>query len=793
MKKFFTAVLSLLTLGMCFVGCTKKDTDPIKDEQEKTIVAIDCKATEVFTAFSQTKTFFVTHTINFAEISAPEGWTVSYSNDSVKVTSPASASTVQSGTITIKGEDNIGRMATATMKVVRREADASEFGDETFRDYLVANFDSNKDGVLSTAELEAITKVDIRGKELTPNFRYQGLGITSLEGINALPALQELYCSNNSLGKLDLSANTELKVLHCYFTGLTELDLANNTKLTEVYCFYNNLTTLDLSKCTGITKLACQNNKLTAVTFPATSHLTEINIANNAFTTFNAKQHTALTSLVCNNNQLSTLDITSCPKIATLNCSNNKLAALDLSKATALVSLNCIKNSITSLNTSKCAVLEDVSANNNAIASADFSGCKKLQSIKVGDNALATITLTDTPALTYLGCWNNKLTAIDLAGCPALQKIACNGNNITNIDMHVAKNLTFVQCFGNPIVSVNLQGLKKLDALYLVDGTNSVGKSVKTSTNTTTGVVTPLDTTYFVKVTGTPLTALSLNVAETKFKHIYVTSNEKLASVDLSANTDATYFDLSKNALTSINMSANTKADTLFLNDNKIAALNLKGLNTMVYVTLFNNSQLNELNLEGQTNTLKYLYIKDKSTNAIAWSAKGEGSFTMSSNASISGLKLNTKGTKILNIYCNSNAKLNTIDLSDCPQVTVLQCHSNNLSTLDLTNLTALTTLTCSNNALTAIHLGANRVLSTVDVSKNKLTTFDAEQLTALNKLTISSNYLTVLDLSHNAALSNKGTVDCTENPNLTSVILPSAASGKATVIKGDQTVVSYL
>lgn len=792
MKRIFTTALSMLLLGLGFVGCTEKDTDAIKEEQEKTTVAIDCKSTEVFTAFSQTKKFHVIHTINFAEITAPEGWTVSYSSDSLTVVSPSSASGSAKGTITVKGEDNIGRLATATMNVVRREADAAAFGDETFRDYLVANFDTNKDDVLSSEELEAITVIDIRGKELAPNFRYEGLGITSLDGIEALTSLTELYCSNNAIGKLDLSANTNLKVLHCYFNNLDELDLANNTKLTEIYCFFNNLTNLNLSKCPGLVKLACQNNFLTEFRYASTSKLTELNIANNAFTTFDATKHTALVTLDCSGNQLVALDITKATALTALNCSKNQIATIDLSKSAKLQTLNCTSNKITAIDASTCKGLQEIAANSNLLTSVNLSGCTALERAYLADNAITDLNIKGTANLVYLGCWNNALTAIDLTESPKLEKLACNGNKIVDMDVHAAAALKFLQCYDNPIATLNISSLANIENIYLTSGKNSISREDVTEVNSSTGVVTIISSVYVFTVTGTKLTGLSLDASGTHFTKLAVTGNEALASLDITKNTDLTYIDLNGNALSSIDVSNNTKVTNLLLHGNKLTSVNVKGLSELAYLTVYNNSQLKELSLEGATPTLAALYIKDKSTKALSWSSKGEGTFTMNANATISELKLNTKDTQIKNIICNNNAKLNVLDITECPQLVSLQCLSNNLSTLDISACPLLETLVCNNNSISSVDLSNNAVLSSITLSNNKLTNVNMSKLAKLNKLYISGNYLTVLDLSANTSLE-KGTIDCTENPNMTDLYLPAALAGKAiTITMGSHTIVSY-
>ena len=77
--------------------------------------------------------------------------------------------------------------------------DEKTFPDKQFRAFVEVNFDGNKDGKLSSAEIAAVKKIDCYDK-----------GIQSLKGIEVFTALQELICVGNELTELDVSKNTNL-------------------------------------------------------------------------------------------------------------------------------------------------------------------------------------------------------------------------------------------------------------------------------------------------------------------------------------------------------------------------------------------------------------------------------------------------------------------------------------------------------------------------------------------------------------------------------------------------------
>lgn len=156
------------------------------------------------------------------------------------------------------------------------EINAVNFPDNTFRAYIQEKFDSRGNGVLSAAQLQGVTAIDVSGK-----------GISNLTGIELFTALTSLDCSNNALTSLNVSANTKLTNLNCGNNRLAALSLEKNTALTTLRCFENRLANLDISKNTGLVYVDCYENQLM-----------ELNIASN----------TALSYLDCSNNMLLSVD-----------------------------------------------------------------------------------------------------------------------------------------------------------------------------------------------------------------------------------------------------------------------------------------------------------------------------------------------------------------------------------------------------------------------------------------------------------------------------------------------------
>jgi len=102
--------------------------------------------------------------------------------------------------------------------------------------------------------------------------------------------------------------------------------------------------------------------------------------------------------------------------------------------------------------------------------------------------------------------------------------------------------------------------------------------------------------------------------------------------------------------------------------------------------------------------------------------------------------------------YWNEN-KLNSLDVSNNPELEYLNVSPNDLTFLDLSNNPALTTLSCSRNQLTSLDVSNNPALEILSCSENQLTSLDVSKNTVLAKLICEENQLTSLDVSNNPKL----------------------------------------
>lgn len=247
--------------------------------------------------------------------------------------------------------------------------DDPRFPDPYFRAYVYENFDTDGSGVLSYAERQAVTRINVSGTA-------EELGlIQSLAGIEYFPNLTFLNCGYNALRTLDLSANTALTDLYAYSNQLAAIDVSSCSALTRLNVRDNQLTALSVSGRSALTDLLVYSNQLTELDVSSCPSLKYLYAFGNRLTGLDLSTNTELIELNINGSQLEALDVTACTKLESLGCDSNKLQTLDLSRNSAMTSLNVCGNQLTSLNVSNMPGLYRLWVQGNSIASIDISAC----------------------------------------------------------------------------------------------------------------------------------------------------------------------------------------------------------------------------------------------------------------------------------------------------------------------------------------------------------------------------------------------------------------------------------
>ena len=196
------------------------------------------------------------------------------------------------------------------------EINETNFPDDAFREFVTQYYDTNGDGTLQVAELEAVT-------EIVLDDDY----VTNIIGIKYFTNLASLTCFCRELEDLDVTGCANLESLLIADADYIEsLDVSNCTNLRKLMCFMClELNSLNVSGCTKLESLIC-----------AHTSVEELDVSS----------LTNLKKLICSYSPVRSLDLSACQKLVTLNVYRASLDNLDLSEQKELqkldTSMNCL-------------------------------------------------------------------------------------------------------------------------------------------------------------------------------------------------------------------------------------------------------------------------------------------------------------------------------------------------------------------------------------------------------------------------------------------------------------------
>ena len=372
----------------------------------------------------------------------------------------------------------------------------ANFPDAAFLAY-VRTFDTDSNGILSEAEIAAVTEITI------PAAVADATGIQVFTGLTRV-ASTATSTAPGSLAKLELYANTKLTYINVSYNQLTVLDVSQNVELKSLYCSRNQLGTLDVTNNTALQILSCSTNQLT-----------NLDISKN----------TNLNYLICTSNKIAALDISSCPKLVeaynttphstdtnktvkyysvnqnfkapnlgidyavVITAAGTPAADAAINEANfpdaafrAYVTANFDKDSNGILSGAEITAATQItlpvetvdakgiefftelrqlksaatSAAKGKLASLNVSHNTKLSTLSVTYNELTSLDVSKNTALTSLYCAANKLTELNVANNTKLVYFYCYSNQLTELDVSNNASLTRLYCFGNKITELNI-------------------------------------------------------------------------------------------------------------------------------------------------------------------------------------------------------------------------------------------------------------------------------------------------------------------------------------------------
>ena len=262
-------------------------------------------------------------------------------------------------------------------------------------------------------------------------------------GVWEVSSYNKIDTNNN--GEIEVNEALVIKSLNIYGASISNLTgIENFTNLNTLFCEENQLTTLDVSALTNLSSLFCAKNQL--------SYL-------------NVSGLTKLDQLGCETNLLTNLDVSTLSKLTYLSCFDNKLTSLDLSGINTLVTVFCEDNDITNLDLKSNLDLEYLWCQRNQLSNLDVTGLAKLKWLFFENNKISTIDLTELSELESLVFYDNKIRFIDLSNSPKIIYVEGGQNPIESIDLSQMLNLEYLWLGYTPIHSLDVSMSKKLKGM----------------------------------------------------------------------------------------------------------------------------------------------------------------------------------------------------------------------------------------------------------------------------------------------------------------------------------------
>ena len=376
------------------------------------------------------------------------------------------------------------------------------FEDASFKAYMIANFDKDKDGEISYDEALSVNRIVVCTDT-----------IASMVGIEYMTNLTYLNCNgshvwNNATAKyddggilksLDVTKNTKLQRLYCGFNELTELDVTNNTSLGLLYCDGNELRSIDISKNASLYSFKANDNLLESINVRNNPKLSFINVSGNKLTSIDVSNNPLLDNLTCESNQLTSIDVSGNSRLRALYIGSNAIASVDVSGNPELVSLYCSNMKLSSIDVSKNSKLEILGCYYNEISKIDLSNNPSLTNLYCYGNNIKELDLSYNNKLKHLDCELNSISELNLRPCPDLVNLYCRDNKIKTLKVNCCPKISILDVRNNLIETLDISGLTELQRFYCtgnplktlyifsgqIDGLQ--GRSIPASTNIIVG------------------------------------------------------------------------------------------------------------------------------------------------------------------------------------------------------------------------------------------------------------------------------------------------------------------
>ena len=395
--------------------------------------------------------------------------------------------------------------------------------DPGFRNYLLANFDLDKDGEFTSKEAQKIKALQfcsndwnvtsLKGIEYMPNLevlicsgagewgtaKQDGTDLTPIYGhyyigpyggtwpncwgplgtlkyvdVSNNPKLKKLELGSNSglgeeLGILDLSHNLALEYIGLAVTWLDYPDISKHTELTFINFGHLHGTLPDLSGLHKVRELRIDNPQDLYIEkidldLSQMPDLEKLYVTGKVRSLSDLSANPKLRELAISYTPLENMDLSGCPRLEILDATGCGFGVLNVSANPNLKTLHIPGNNLRSIDLSANTQLETVNINNNKLTSLSvFSS--KLKHLDCFQNELVSLDVTGCSQLEWLSCYLNKLKTLDVSNNLNLKLLGCWCNELGSLDVSENVNIVHLSCAGNKLTSLDVSNLHNMEVL----------------------------------------------------------------------------------------------------------------------------------------------------------------------------------------------------------------------------------------------------------------------------------------------------------------------------------------
>ena len=497
--------------------------------------------------------------------------------------------------------------------------------------------------------------------------------------------------------------------------NIQRIDLAQATSLIEIDLSHNNLEKIDASECESLSVVNISYNKCEWPDFSYNEELTKLDCSYNEDLS-GLDLPEGLKELRCNNGAITSLSLSSLSQLTLLDCSANPLQSIDLSQNTALQYLY-----LRGLDQIPQFAGGLLISNLTNLVELDFSG-----------STFNYVECPQSESMKIFNCSNTKLDIFNVAGFPNLEELYASGSLILTLDISENNNLKKLVCNKTQLKTLKMPKAPQLEYIdihnnhLLLDGIKKFVQELNDRTGLAEGTLILIDS----------YEKSELNPYDDETLHAAMDKN--WAPYDYKAG--------EKGGLNPLRPSDMPLSP--YVTDQP-----------KIVLTSDATSGQWDLQIEMRNNDDKKSVWIDRNENG----KYDEGEEVTVFNKSLHfphEAKVITVYGNVLNFFCYANS-LTALDISQCPNLEILDASDNKLATIDLSKNGKLRALTLHGNMLTSVDLSYTPHLFRFYCNKNKLTQLDLSKTPDLVQLRCGKNELTQLDVS---MLKQLKYFDCTGN-----------------------------